>query len=120
MVQKEVALKLTDKQYTSPLTLMIESIGTISLDMNVSKNVFSPAPHVDSAIISITKDKDYQPQLTKVLKAAFQQKRKTIYNNLKDLFQEQTKDILNQCHIDKKLRPEQLSIEDYLLLTKFL
>lgn len=120
MVQKEVALKLTDKQYTSPLTLMIESIGTISLDMNVSKNVFSPAPHVDSAIISITKDKDYQPQLTKVLKAAFQQKRKTIYNNLKDLFQEQTKDILNQCHIDEKLRPEQLSIEDYLLLTKFL
>lgn len=120
MVQKEVALKLTDKTYKSPLTLMIESVGKASLDMNVSKNVFSPAPHVDSAILSITIDKEYNPKLINLLKTAFTQKRKTIYNNLKELFNEQTVDVLKQCGIDPKLRPEQLSIDDYINLTKYL
>lgn len=120
MVQKEVALKLTDKNYHSPLTLMIESVGSISLDMNVSKNVFSPAPHVDSAIISIQINQLYNPSLTKILQYAFTQKRKTIYNNLKDLFKDQTQDILIECHINEKQRPEQLNIEDYLKLTKYI
>lgn len=120
MVQKEVALKLTDQNYQSPLTLMIESVGNISLDMNVSKNVFSPAPHVDSAIISIYIDKEYNSKLTKILKSAYTQKRKTIYNNFKELFKEQTQSILLECGIDEKKRPEQISIEEYLKLTKYL
>ena len=120
MVQKEVALKLTDKSNRSPLTFMIESIGTISLDMNVSKNVFSPAPHVDSAIISIKKQRQYYDLLTVILKTAFTQKRKTIYNNLKELFKDKTLTILEQCGIDAKLRPEQLTIEQYIELTKYL
>jgi len=120
MVQKEVALKLTDSNYHSPLTFMIESIGNISLDMNISKNVFSPAPHVDSAIISIKKERIYPSLLTKILKSAFTQKRKTIYNNLKILFKDNTKEILKQCQIDEKTRPEQLTIHQYLELTKYL
>ena len=120
MVQKEVALKLTDASYHSPLTFMIESIGQASLDMTVSKNVFSPAPRVDSAILSIMMEKTYNPLLTKILKQAFTQKRKTIYNNLKGLFLENTEKILNECGIDLKTRPEQLTIEDYIKLTHYL
>ena len=120
MVQKEVALKLTDVSYHSPLTFMIESIGQASLDMTVSKNVFSPAPRVDSAILSIIIKRPYQASLTQVLKQAFKQKRKTIYNNLKDLFLEDTENILNECGIDLKKRPEQLSVEDYIKLTHYL
>lgn len=119
MVQKEVALKLTDENYKSPLIYMIESVGTISLDMNVSRTVFSPAPHVDSAIISIHIKREYNQKLTYILKCAFTQKRKTIYNNLKDIF-DNTKDVLHQCGIDEKLRPEQLKIEDYIKLTQFI
>lgn len=119
MVQKEVALKLTDINYKSPLTYMIESIGTISLDMNISRTVFSPAPHVDSAIISIHKQREYQESLTYILKSAFTQKRKTIYNNLKMVF-DQPLEVLQLCQIDIKLRPEQLTIEDYIKLTQFL
>ena len=99
---------------------MIESIGDISLDMNVSKNVFSPAPHVDSAIISFRKRNNYDQRLSIILNAAFTQKRKTIYNNLKDLFKEETLNILNQCHIDQKLRPEQLSLDDYHHLMRYI
>lgn len=120
MVQKEVAQKLTDTNYKSPLTLMIESVGDISLDMLVSKNVFSPAPRVDSAIISIRIHKPYELLLTPILKTSFTQKRKTIYNNLKGLFNEQTKNILEECHILENKRPEELAIEDYLNLTKYL
>lgn len=120
MVQKEVALKLTDIHYKSPLTLMIESVGTISLDMNVSKNVFSPVPRVDSAIICIQINKTYNPLLTQLLKTAFTQKRKTIYNNLKTLWNEETSGILQKCHIENQKRPEELTIEDYQLLTKYL
>lgn len=120
MVQKEVALKLTDVSYHSPLTFMIESIGTSSLDMLISKNVFSPAPRVDSAILSIHIQKTYNPNLTKILKQSFTQKRKTIYNNLKTLFLEDTEKILNECGIDLKKRPEELKIEDYIQLTHYL
>lgn len=120
MVQKEVALKLTDKDYHSPLTFMIESIGHIQLDMNVSRNVFDPAPRVDSAIISIYKTKEYNAKLTQVLNQSFNQKRKTIYNNLKGLFKEETKDILEKCQISEKMRAEQLSIEDYIEITKYI
>lgn len=120
MVQKEVAIKLTDQNYHSPLTFMIQSVGDIHLDMTVSKNVFSPAPHVDSAIIGIDINKEYNPLLSLILKPAFTQKRKTIYNNLKGLFHEKTKDILQECGILENKRPEELKIEDYLKLTQFL
>lgn len=120
MVQKEVALKLTDLQYKNPLTLMIHSMGDIDIDMYVSKNVFSPAPHVDSAIISIHLKKAYNEKLARVIKVAFVQKRKTIYNNLKGLFKEHTRDILTKCQIDERKRPEELLVEDYLKLTQYL
>ena len=115
-----MALKLTDVSYHNPLTFMIESIGQASLDMTISKNVFSPAPRVDSAILSIVIKRPYQVLLTQVLKQAFTQKRKTIYNNLKGLFLENTENILNECGIDLKKRPEQLSVEDYIKLTHYL
>ncbi|MCD7808144.1 MAG: 16S rRNA (adenine(1518)-N(6)/adenine(1519)-N(6))-dimethyltransferase RsmA [Erysipelotrichaceae bacterium] len=118
MVQKEVAEKLINKH--TPLSYMIESIGSIDIKMNVSRNVFMPAPHVDSSIIEITIDQPYDEKLTQILKASFTQKRKTIYNNLKRLFDEDTKNILEKENISLTLRPEQLSIDDYMNLIKYL
>ncbi len=120
MVQKEVAQKLTDIHYNSPLTLMIKCIGNISLDMIISKNVFNPAPHIDSAIISIHMKEKYNSLLTEILKKSFTQKRKTIYNNLKQLFKDQTNQVLSECHINPQMRPEQLTLSDYIELTKYL
>ena len=65
-------------------------------------------------------EKTYNPLLTQILKQAFTQKRKTIYNNLKGLFLEDTEKILNECGIDLKKRPEELKIEDYIQLTHYL
>ena len=106
MVQKEVALKYTS-DYKSPLMYMIEDMGKIEYMFTVSQNVFIPAPHIDSAI------------LYKVLNSAFKQRRKTIYNNLKQEYQNAL-DVLNENQIDQKLRCEQLTLEDYQAITKSL
>ena len=118
--QKEVALKLTEGKTVSPLTLLIDAVGSIEYCFTVSKNVFMPAPHVDSAIIHIEMNDICNDKLYKVINASFKQKRKTIYNNLKELFGDKTKEILNQCGIDEKKRAEQLSIEEYRKVSKYL
>ena len=62
--------------------------------------------------ISIYIDKEYNSKLTKILKSAYTQKRKTIYNNLKELFNDKTNDVLSACELDPKLRAEQLEVEE--------
>lgn len=120
MVQKEVAVKLTDGKTVSPLTLVIDAVGSIDYCFTVSKNVFMPAPHVDSAIIHIEMNNTCSKKLLDVINCSFKQKRKTIYNNLKELFKDKTKDILNECLIDEKKRPEQLTIEEYKKVSEYL
>lgn len=120
MVQKEVAVKFVDTTYHSPLSLLIQSMGQLSIEMTIPSTVFYPSPHIESAILSLKLEHEYNPDLMKILQISFQQKRKTIYNNLKNLFQEKTKDILQECHIQEQLRPEQLSLEQYRKLTHYL
>ena len=115
MVQKEVALKLT--QDKSPLTLMIDYVGTIHYAMTVSKNVFMPAPHVDSAVFTITKERTIPLDLCELIKGAFKQKRKTILNNMKPFFNDSRK-ALAACGIDPTKRPADLSIEEYVALNQ--
>ncbi len=116
MVQKEVALKLMNVK--SPLSLIIQYCGQLKYCFNVSKNVFSPLPHVDSAIIHIDFKNKCDEKVYKVLKLSFQQKRKTIYNNLKNI--EKITEILDECHIDERKRAEELSINDFIALSKYL
>lgn len=116
MVQKEVALKLTDESYKSPLSLMIRNCGDIKYCFTVSKNVFYPSPHVDSAVIHIDMNDVCSEKLCNLLEISFKQKRKTIYNNLKNDYD--AKLILEKCNIDEKSRPEQLDIEDYQNICK--
>lgn len=119
MVQKEVALKLTSN-YTNPLTLMIEDIGKIEYMFTVSKNIFMPMPHVDSAIIKITINNNVDKKLYEVLKSSFKQRRKTIANNLKEIFKDKTQTVLQECNIDGSKRAEQLNLEEFKSITKYL
>lgn len=116
MVQKEVAQKYTS-DYQSPLTLMIQDMGKIEYMFTVSQHVFIPAPHVDSAIMKITLNQSADHQLYDVLKVCFQQRRKTIYNNLKKVYPH-ADTILDACQIDKNKRCEQLSLADFKNITK--
>lgn len=113
MMQKEVAMKLTDPKYKAPLKLLMDLSGEVKYEFTVSQNVFIPRPNVDSAVISVTfndtsidKHKFY-----KLVQDCFKQKRKTLGNNLKGYPQE----FLDT--IDLKKRAEQLTLDDYIIMT---
>ncbi|WP_249029306.1 16S rRNA (adenine(1518)-N(6)/adenine(1519)-N(6))-dimethyltransferase RsmA [Tannockella kyphosi] len=116
MIQKEVAEKFTSK-YKSPLTIMMEDIGTCTYEFTVSKNVFIPSPRVDSAVMKIEVEKAIDLELYQVLQTSFVQRRKTIYNNLKTNYTN-AEVILENSGIEKTKRSEELSLEDFKRITK--
>lgn len=115
MVQKENALKMTSN-YKSPLLLMIKDMGEIEYLFTVNKNVFLPAPHVDSAIIKIEINKQPDLKLYETLNICFKQRRKTILNNLKQKY-ENAEEVLLNCKIETRKRSEELSLEDFKNIT---
>lgn len=115
MVQKEVAEKLCGQE-KSPLAFMIDYVGDVSYEMTISKNVFLPSPHVDSAVIKITKTRPIPEDLVTLIETSFTQKRKTLNNNLKSLYGAHTADLLEACGIAPTKRAQQLTIADYVRL----
>jgi len=86
----------------------------------VNENVFFPPPKVKSAVIRMTRNKNKkidcdEKLLINVVKTAFNQRRKTMRNSLKNLITDSIKpnEIFN-------LRPEQLSIEQFIELTNLI
>ncbi len=127
MVQKEAADRLLSpigsKDY-GPLNILLSLSGSLKKEFKVPRSSFAPAPHVDSAVLSyIYKDNRDLALLDKVYSFAsslFLQRRKTIANNLKTVVKDQAKatNILLAAKIDPSKRPEQLTPEEYLTLTK--
>lgn len=125
MLQKEVAKRIcaTD-QKESLLSISVKIFGEPKLISIVKAGSFVPAPKVDSAILEIKNiSKNNFGNITeenffKIAKAGFAHKRKMLGGNLKELFKKRTEDILIQSKIDPKLRPENLTIENWIEITK--
>lgn len=125
LVQKEVAERIVAKDgKESVLSISVKIFGTPKYIQTVKAKYFSPAPKVDSAIITITpfekgKISDTQ-NFFSFLKEAFKSKRKTIFNNLKstDLPKEKILEILEKVSISEKTRPEDISVEKWIELFK--
>ena len=123
MIQKEVYSRLTakvnSKEY-SPLSILIEHVGTISKVLEVSRNCFYPAPHVDSLVFKVELkdniDKEQTIKLYSLLNKLFLMRRKTILNNLTTVTKskERAIEILEYCKIDVLKRPENLTLINYL------
>ncbi|SMB86842.1 dimethyladenosine transferase [Desulfonispora thiosulfatigenes DSM 11270] len=124
MVQKEVAERLKanpgTKEYGA-ITVGVNLMAEVSLSFIVPRHIFIPAPEVDSAIIDL-KVRDQSPFVVndnkvfrKLVRAAFNQRRKTLANALKVLGVEKEKieNILLSCDIDPKRRGETLSLEEF-------
>lgn len=130
LMQKEVAERMTaeigTKQYNS-LTLSIQNYMESQIEFIVPKSVFIPQPNVDSAVLSLTKREEplvdvADPELfEQFVQAAFKQRRKTLWNNLRNATIEPLMSMeepfiasaLESIDIDKSVRAETLSIYDF-------
>lgn len=122
MFQKEVAQRLAEKPGSKVygiLSVLLQAFYDIEYLFTVHENVFTPSPKVKSAVIRLTRNDvkklDCDEILFKqVVKTAFNQRRKTIRNSIRTLFN--NNDIRFPL-LDK--RPEQLSVAQFVELTKF-
>ena len=121
MLQKEAALRLTAKPHTKeryPLGVTIEAMGRAAIVKNVARSCFRPVPKVDSAIVEIKIEKNFDllnnPAWSELLHRAFAHRRKTLLNNLKGL--KNIQEIFIKAGIDENIRAEDLTCEQFLII----
>ena len=121
MIQKEVAERIAsppgNKKY-GILSVLLQSYYEIKYLFTVSENVFIPPPKVKSAVIRLNRNSTYQLDCDeklffKVVKTAFNQRRKTLRNALKS-FNFDKKESLTEL-LSK--RAEQLGVDDFVRIT---
>ena len=125
MVQKEMAdrfnAEVNTKEYNG-LSVLLQYLYEIRIVMKVPKTVFLPKPQVDSIVIRFTPKKNYPikdlNKLNEFVKGCFTQRRKTIYNNLKEFFNDKDKAVrvLNAANIEENRRAESLTVDDFVHL----
>ncbi|MDR3275183.1 MAG: 16S rRNA (adenine(1518)-N(6)/adenine(1519)-N(6))-dimethyltransferase RsmA [Endomicrobium sp.] len=126
MLQKEVAQRLAAQPcnrnygYISIFTLYYADCKIL---FDVSPKCFNPSPKVISSVIKLTNKEAKSPKLIffNLVKYVFGMRRKTILNGLSsfgNLEKKHAAEILKSCGLDPFLRPDSLSISDFLRLTK--
>ncbi|MBS4749904.1 16S rRNA (adenine(1518)-N(6)/adenine(1519)-N(6))-dimethyltransferase RsmA [Carnobacteriaceae bacterium zg-ZUI78] len=135
MMQKEVAERMTAKVGTKAygsLTIAIQYYMMSEIAFIVPKTVFSPQPNVDSAILKLTRRQQPLVNVTDeafffdLIKSAFVQRRKTLWNNLQHRFgktetiKEWLMTSLSQANIEPSVRAEALSIEQFATLANIM
>lgn len=122
MMQKEVAERIVASHSTKEygiLSVQIQLMSTPEILFDVSPNSFSPPPKVESSVIRLTFDKPAlncaDKNLKRVVRTAFNQRRKKISNSLKPVLGDYQPD-----GFDFDLRPENWSPETYAKLTAHL
>lgn len=136
MMQKEVAQRLTAKPGTKQygaLTLAIEYQMSAKIAFNVSRRVFVPSPNVDSAIVvlkpreePLTTHPFDKKKLFGFIRGCFAHRRKSLWNNLQSAVgkqaavKEKMRGILDQLVISPQIRPERLTLEQFIELANAL
>lgn len=131
MVQREQATrfkaKVGDKEYGA-LSILTQLKSEVKSVCRVARGSFSPPPKVESEVLIFTRrddaenlfsDKVEQDKFEFFIKQIFCYKRKTILNVLSQVLKRNKAEIfkiLSQTKIAEDLRPQQLSLSDYLKL----
>ena len=127
MIQKEVAERIAEKPGTKTygiLSVFLQAWYDIEYLFTVGSGAFTPPPKVQSAVIRLTRNSrtslGCDEKLFKtVVKTAFGQRRKTLRNSLKPLLAGRPSGPGTPTLADPvfDLRPERLSVEDFIDLT---
>ena len=122
MIQKEVAERIASKPGKKAygiLSVLLQAYYDIEYLFTVDEHVFNPPPKVKSAVIRMTRNKrrrlDCDEALFKtVVKTAFNQRRKQMRNSLQQLVGKGNPILEEKIFT---MRPEQLSVEQFIELT---
>ena len=136
MIQKEVAERITaqpgNKTY-GILSVLIQAWYNVEYLFTVHEHVFNPPPKVKSAVIRMTRNEVStlgcdERLFKRVVKTTFNQRRKTLRNNIKPLLADLDNQRVNmgKGKLDHSLflsheifdkRPEQLAVDQFIELT---
>ena len=122
MFQKEVAQRICEKEGSKAygiLSVLAQAFYDAEYLFTVPPSVFDPPPKVDSGVLRLRRKEDIslpcdEKMLYKVVKTAFQQRRKTLRNSLKTF---NLSDKIKEDAIFGQ-RPEQLSVSQFIALTQ--
>jgi len=124
MFQKEVAERIIaspgNKQY-GILSVLTQAYYSGKITHRIKPGSFNPPPKVDSAVIKLKRKEDFtlncnESLFKTVVKMAFNHRRKMMRNTLKSLVK--NPDIIKNTIFT--MRPEQLSVEDFVSLTNLI
>ena len=121
MFQYEVAERICQKEGSKKygiISVITQAYYNAKLLFEVSNDLFTPPPKVNSAVISLKRKENLnlncdEKLFLKIVKLSFQQRRKTMRNSLKQI---NLSDNLREDTIFDK-RPEQLSVTEFIDLT---
>ena len=134
MVQKEVADRMKvgpgTKDYGA-LSLAVQYYAEPKMIANVPPNCFMPRPKVGSAVIQLLRHEkppvevDDESQMFAMIRASFNQRRKTLVNGLKNsrelnLQKEEIEEALTACGLSLNVRGEMLTLKEFSDLSNFL
>lgn len=122
MFQKEVAKRICEKEGSKVygiMSVLVQAFYDASYLFTVPPTVFNPPPKVESGVLLLRRKEDYslpcdERFFFRVVKTAFQQRRKTLRNSLKTF---NISDKLKEDTIFGQ-RPEQLSVSQFIALTQ--
>ena len=123
MLQKEVAERICagpgSKTY-GILSVLLQAFYKTEYLFTVSEHVFSPPPKVKSGVIRLIRNDirnlDCDEALfLRVVKACFNQRRKTLRNSVRSAFE-----LIRDDYHEFGLRPEQLSVDQFVHLTNWI
>jgi 16S rRNA (adenine1518-N6/adenine1519-N6)-dimethyltransferase len=123
MIQKEVGERLAASPGTKAygiLGILIQVWYDVEYLFTVDENVFSPPPKVKSAVVRMKRNSRMQMECNeelfkKIVKGTFNQRRKKLRNSIQQIVGKDSS-LLSDPVLDK--RPEQLSIDDFIELTR--
>lgn len=133
MIQKEVAdrlIAIPGEKDTGAITYAVYYYSVAEKILEVPKESFIPEPEVTSEVIKLKirkneiVDVENKELMSKIIKNAFMQRRKTLLNALTNakIFKskEEGKEILKKLKLDENVRAEKLSLEKFAELNKLI
>ena len=123
MLQKEFAERCVGDENSKSygkLSVICDYLFEVKILRNVDKSFFNPSPKVDSSFVKFKPKKEFLDQnelnnLKKILNHLFSAKRKKIKKTLTKIFSESE---IKKIDLDFNLRPDQLSTQNFLELSK--